>query len=201
MEFMEKLKGSNGAVWVTAFERFLQMEDPWALKFLEKRSFSWDGDDSKEELLVRLRTGRSTGSPYPDTWTKATISMEAMLIIESIAMIPEPVEINFGWIRVADLGFAKTPTTDELFGRIQMYGDLCEVEDILHLLCKYFLGFDGMYQMAMKPVADSNGDPCILHVSTPIPDLPESKTKLFVGMAETDVTWGLNRVVMFRPRR
>lgn len=153
-DFAEKLGGSNGPMWLSAFKRFLRQEDPWALKLIRQVTVTIGGV-SKGSLLKRLTDG---GHSVSD-WARDIMGKP------SFTTLPESTEIELGWITVRDLGFTKEPTTTELFTRIKEVSDLCPAEVGPHLrLIDSDQQRGSWYWVAMEPITDSDGSPGVFDV-------------------------------------
>lgn len=120
-DLLEKLRGKNGGMWLTALKRFLRQENPWALKLIRQETLRI-GRFSKDELLKLLEEAGF----YVSDWAKS--------IMERIKFLKRPKDVELGWIRVRDLfGDENTHTTTELVSRIKEIGDLCPAEVGPHL--------------------------------------------------------------------
>lgn len=153
-DFAEKLGSSEGPMWLSAFKRFLRKENPWVLKLIRQMTLTIGGVP-KDELAKRLKDGRHSVSEW----------VRNIMLRSAFATLPEPIEIELGWITVRDLGFEKEPTTAELFARINGVGELCPAEVGPHLrLSDKSQPRGTCYWVAMDPITASYGNPDVFFV-------------------------------------
>lgn len=183
-DFAEKLGSSEGSMWLSAFKRFLRKENPWGLKLIRQMTLTVGGV-SKDDLVKHLKDGgHSVSDRARDIMGKPAFTT-----------LPEPTEIELGWITVRDLGFATKPTTDELFVRIKEVADLCPAEVGPHLrLADKDQQRGTCYWTAMEPITDSDGYPDVFRVER----YDGGERWLRARCAYPDVRWFLDCSVVVR---
>lgn len=88
-----------------------------ALKLIRRMTLKIGGV-SADDLAKRLRNSGHSVS----FWARNIMRKPGF------TTLPEPTEIELGWVTVHDLGFEKEPTTRELYIRIKEVGEVCPVE-------------------------------------------------------------------------
>lgn len=152
------------------------------------------GGVSKNNLLKRLRDGGFFVSDrVPDIMGQPAFKTSA-----------EPHKVSFVRVEVADLGFAEfanAPTTVKIFNRKRLAGhnlDLCDPEDVLHLLLTFKDQPRGdRFWVGMEPIASSVGSPSVFCVEC----FDGGEHWLGVGDAYPDDHWGLGQELVFRSRK
>lgn len=183
-DFAEKLGSPEGPIWFSAFKRFLRKENPWALKLIRQITLTIGGV-SEDALAKQLKDGGHSVSDWArDIMGKPTFTT-----------LPEPTEIELGWVTVRDLGFTKEPTTEELFTRIKEVGELCPAEVGPHLrLADKDQQRGTWYWVAMEPISDSGGSPDVFDVRRG----GGGGRWLCALFASPDGRWNLGGTVVFR---
>ena len=153
-DFAEKFAGSEGAIWFSAFKRFLRKENPWPLKLIRQMTLTIGGL-SKEDLFRRVEAQSKVSSWARDIYGKPELTVS-----------PTATEVEFGWITVGDLGFTTMPTTLELNARIRKVADLCSREDGPHLrVADKDQSRGTAYWVPMESIIDSGGDPGVFRLA------------------------------------
>lgn len=187
-DFAEKLGGSDGPMWFSAFKRFLRKENPWVLKLIRQMPLVIGGV-SANGLADQLGAGGNE------------VSARARDIMPQPAFttLPKPTTtLDLVWITVRDLGFDEEPTTEELFHRIKEVGDLCPAEVGPHLrLADKDQQCGSWYWVAMDPITDSDGNSNVWRVGRNV----DGARWLDASYAHPRGRWGLDFVIVFVLRK
>jgi len=145
----EKLAGSEGEMWLTAFKRFLRKENPW---MVAKFSVRW---------VVTLGLHK-TPKAYEQALESSDfkISNFALDILKKVTCSKEQTKIYLTSATVAELGFTGGCSTRELHTAIvSQGGQLCpsEVGPALRLALNDQQKNEWLW-LAMEAVSDSDGD-------------------------------------------
>ena len=153
-DFFTKLAGSDGMMWLAAFNRFLRKENPWS-KFAVR-------------FVVTLGLHK-----LPDAYKQAIeadgkkINSWGLDILQKVRCGKKQVEVHLAVATVEELGLPKGGTTDQLHAAIKAQGgQLCpaEVGPALRLLYKDQPKGEWLW-LAMEAIPDSGGDLIVFRVA------------------------------------
>jgi hypothetical protein len=146
------------------------------------------GGKTRDQLLVELKSEGHQVSDY----AKDLMSKEAWRPGQRQV-------VKFARVTVRELGFAKNPTTREIWARIQELGhSLCEPGDgpAIRLVLKDQPRGD-YFWIAMEQIAGSDGSPNVFDVK----HADGSESWLFTIRVGPDREWGLDFAFVFRLRK
>lgn len=173
-DFLSKLAGSDGEMWLKAFKRFLRKENPWGSKFPVRWTVTLGLHKTPEAYEEALE---SNGMSISD-WARG--------ILKKVTCSKKQVEVHLARATVAELGLPKGGTTEQIHAAILASGgSLCpaEVGPALRLLYKDQSKGEWCY-LAMEAISDSDGDLRVFNVGHGDGDL-----WLFAGNGHPDDCW------------
>ena len=128
------------------------------------------GQKSEEELIDELETRVKSDNPEKKIYISNYVKQ--MIQNPEFTVVQKPKEINLVRLKVSDLGFPGTATTEQIYQKIAELGlELCPPEVGLYLRLEYEEIFkraqpkDDSFRVGMKPIADSGDDLSLLRVS------------------------------------
>lgn len=156
------------------------------------------GNKTKEELIRELaereKLDNSEDKIYISDYARS------MLQKPEFAVISKPEKLNLIKLKVQDLGFENSPTTDQIYSRAEELGlELCPPEIGPHLRLNYQTVFKreqtkGEYlRIGMKQITDSSGDPGVFRVNRDV----DGERWLDSGWAKPENKWGLEDEFVF----
>ena len=128
------------------------------------------GTKTKEEIISELNAKETSNNPQE----KIYISDDARVMLQKPEFIvnSKSEKLNLIKLKVRDLGFSGSATTDQIYKRAEELGlELCPPEVGPHLRLNYEKVFSreqakGEYlRIAMKQITDSNGNPNVFNVN------------------------------------
>jgi len=176
--------GNKGALTSSvrnSFRQFQKKQIPgaWAVVTI--------GGDTKETILEKLKDRR--------------VKMWAKSMIENPDFVPLPKSTTIGLVMksVADLGFTQEPIIEEIFEKAEELGfSLCHPEVGTRMWIDNDCA-DGSYHVAMNPIKDCDGHPCIFSLS-----FANEATQKLKGMYHwlnngngLKCKWGLDSKIIF----
>lgn len=146
------------------------------------------GGKSKEQLTAELRARNINISYYAQDMLKSP-DFTTLESTESVDLVR---------LKVSDLGFSQSPTTDQLYAKAAELGfELCPAEVGPYLrLQDLNQPLDEWYWIAMKQIADRGGSPNVFDLGR-----SDGGLRLYGGMALPTGRWDLGCQFVFRVRQ
>jgi len=146
------------------------------------------GGISREAMLGKV----TEGGDFVSDWARG------MMNHERFTTSPRKKTLRLARAKVGELGFTEMPTTTELFARIRQVGSLCPAEVGPRLRYDYQDQPNSeILWVAMETIPDLYGDPYVFAVRREV----GGRRWLYAGFARPDGQWGLERGVVFVPRK
>jgi hypothetical protein len=180
-DFVQKLSGSDAAMWLIAFKRFLRKENPWpkfAVRFVVTLGLHKSPDGYKQAIEA---DGKK-------------ISQWGLDILQKVKCSKKHVEVYLAVATVKELGLPNGGTTDQLHAAIKVLGgQLCpsEVGPALRLLCKDQPKDEWLW-LAMEAISDSVGGLDVFRLNSYSDGL-----WLFTGRGHPGNFWNPARRIVF----
>jgi hypothetical protein len=157
---------------------------------------------TEQELRAKLNEVDETGKRKVNVYEYAKDMLDKMFLDKEYIERNErrqnnPEKMNLVTLKVGDLGFTRTPTTDEVYARAEELGlELCPAETGPHQRLKDLeQPLDDWYRIAMKQITDRHGDPNVFYLGH-----NDYGLWLYSNIAKPDRKWKLGRSFVFRLR-
>ncbi len=193
IDLIQKLSGEEGEMWLRCLKRMLRKENPRE---------AVTAPDFQAWKTIKLGTGLKTA---PDFLTalneqKFQTSNWAKNILGKLefTVVAQETEIDLVVVTVAELGFPKSATRQDIYQRAQKLGlDLCPAEVGPQLRIQYKDQPKGeSLLIGMEPITNSDGDLRVFRVVHDDEDL-----WLNSCCGSPDIFWGADRRWVFLRRK
>ena len=200
-QISEQTKLYIGSLFPSIFQRYPNLEHIYAstLESRINRSSLEIGGESEQVLRGKLNEVDEQGKRKIDINDFAQDMLDKMFQSEEFQnQQKNPEQIDLVRLKVRDLGFSEGATTDQIYARAQELGlELCPAEVGPHQRLKDLDQPMGeWYRIAMKQIADRNGDPFVF-------GLERDEFGLWLDGYWSNPTdhWGSDSKVVFRSRK
>lgn len=200
----EKTKAYIGSLFKGIFQKNIEnIYTSFPETRIEKAHMAIGGLTEKE-LEQNIENKKDNEGRNYQIYSYAKSMMKNPDFIKSVKeRLKKPENITLVKLKIRDLGFTKNPTTDELYARAGELGlDLCPAETGPHLRLKYEEVFkreqpmNEYLRVAMKQIADSDGDPYVFYVHR-----DDGGFWLGLHWADPAYEWDLDYDFVFRLRK
>ena len=161
---MDKLCGADGEIWLEAFKKFLRKENPWVSPNFQ----TWK--------TIRLGTGLKTKANFLKAFKVARQrvcdDMVDMFVKPTFVVSGHEMEVELIKVTVEELGFVGEVSLENIYARAFDRGlILCPPEVGPQLRLQYKdQPEDDWVIIAMEPIIDSHGVPCIFCMGLDVQD-------------------------------
>ena len=156
-----------------------------------------EGEMARETLEVGRRTAAQLEQALKEQDVQISGYAQRMLHSGEFATLKSPEDVDLVTLKVGDLGFTKTVTTQELYACLKEFGLELVPPEVgpEYRLAHMDQPANNWVYMGMKPISDS-GSPLVLSVAHDL-----GKRWLYDSWAEPDYPWNTRPTFVFRLRK